>query len=128
MAGGLPIPSTNEVQISLPWGQADGVEEKLSLASPSLTTAVPVVLPPNTRVNAADPLARAYELPCTLVLEVAVIDFNVGSLMHLQPGAIVRTAAQHNEDLSLKVNGQLVGAGEFDVIGEHLAIRLTGMA
>ncbi len=98
------------------------------MASLSSATAMPVVLPPSTRLNAPDPLARAYDLPCTLVLEVAVVDFNVGSLMHLEPGTIVRTAAQHNEDLSLKVNGQLVGVGEFDVIGEHLAIRLTGMA
>ncbi len=99
------------------------------MASPSsLSNAVPVVLPPGARGHAADPLARVYELPCTLVLEVPVVDFSVGSLMQLQPGTIVRTAAQHNEDLALKVNGQLLGVGEFDVIGEQLAIRLTGMA
>lgn len=94
----------------------------------SAAPAVPVVLPPGMKANAPDPLARAYDLPCTLVLEVAVVDFSVGSLMHLEPGTILRTAAQHNEDVTLKVNGQLVGVGEFDVIGDHLAVRLTGMA
>ena len=94
----------------------------------SVVAPVPVVLPPGTKANAPDPLLRAYDLPCTLVLEVEVIDFNVGSLMRLEPGTILRTAAQHNEDLTLKVNGQLVGVGEFDVVGDRLAIRLTGMA
>ena len=94
----------------------------------SATPAVPVVLPPGAKTNAPDALARAYDLPCTLVLEVAVVGFSVGSLMHLEPGIILRTAAQHNEDVTLKVNGQLVGVGEFDVIGDHLAVRLTGMA
>ena len=94
----------------------------------STSPAAPVVLPPGTKANAPDPLARAYDLPCTLVLEVAVMDFNVGSLMQLEPGTILRTAAQHNEDVTLKVNGQLVGVGEFDVVGDQLAVRLTGMA
>ncbi len=90
--------------------------------------AVPVLLPPGTRAEAPDPLARAYDLPCTLVLEVPAIGFSVGSLMQLQAGSLVQTAAQQNEDLSLKVNGQLVGTVEFDVVGERLAVRLTGMA
>lgn len=95
---------------------------------PSVPLPVPVVLPPGTKAHMPDPLARAYDIPCTMVLEVAVLDFNVGALLHLEPGTIIRTSAQHNEDLALKVNGQFVGLGEFDVIGDRLAVRLTGMA
>lgn len=73
------------------------------------------------------PLARAYELPFTLVLEIPVVEFTVGTLMHLQPGTIIRTQAQQNEDLSLKINGQLLGLVEFDVLGDKLAVRLTGI-
>ena len=92
------------------------------------TLATPVVLPPGTHPPAPDPLARAYDLPCTLVLQVPAVDFTVGSLMQLRPGTIVQTAAQQNEDLSLEVNGQLVGVVEFDVVGDRLAVRLTGLA
>ncbi len=92
------------------------------------TTAPPVLIGPGSTSAIPDPLARAYDLPCTLVLEVPVIGFSVGSLMQLCPGAIVRTAAQQNEDVALKVNGQLVGLVEFDVIGERIAVRITGMA
>ncbi len=94
----------------------------------SQTASAPVLLPPGTQPSPQDPLARAYDLPCTLVLEVPAIEFSVGTLMALHPGSIVRTAAQHNEDLSLKVNGQLLGLVEFDVVGDTLAVRLTGIA
>jgi flagellar motor switch/type III secretory pathway protein FliN len=79
-------------------------------------------------VEDADPLQRVQMLPCRLVLEVPVVDFTVGTLMRLEYGSIVETAAQHNEDLLLHVNGQIVGAVKFDVTGERLAVRLTGVA
>ena len=96
--------------------------------APTVATPVPVVLAPGTKPSSVDPLARAYELPCTLVLEVPAVDFHVGALMRLRPGSIVTTAAQHNEDLALKVHGQLLGVVEFDVVGDRLAVRLLGMA
>ena len=75
-----------------------------------------------------DPLAGAHLLPCRLVLETPVIGFTVRTLMELARGAIVETAAQHNEDLMLEVNGQPVGMVKFDVTGDKLAVRLTGVA
>jgi flagellar motor switch/type III secretory pathway protein FliN len=75
-----------------------------------------------------DPLQQANMLPCRLVLETPVVSFTVGTLMELEPGAIVETAAQHNEDLLLHVNGQLVGTVKFDVTRDQLAVRVTGVA
>lgn len=72
--------------------------------------------------------AELQQLPMRLVLEVEVVDFTVGTLMALQPGAILATAAQQNEDLMLQVNGQPVGPVKFDVTGDNLAVRLTGIA
>ncbi len=88
---------------------------------------LPAVLPAKGRAT-TDPLARAYEMPCTLVLEVPAVDFKVGDLIHLHSGSIVRTSAQQNEDLVLNVNGQMVGLVELDVVGERLAVRILGMA
>lgn len=73
-------------------------------------------------------LRRAQMLPCRLVLEASVINFTVDTLMNLKPGSIVETAAQHNEDLLLLVNGQILGAAKFDVTRDKLAVRLTGVA
>lgn len=75
-----------------------------------------------------DPLAQAHSLPMRLVLETEVVDFTVRTLMLLEPGSIVETAAQQNEDLMLHVNGQPVGPVKFDVSGDRLAVRLTGIA
>jgi flagellar motor switch/type III secretory pathway protein FliN len=86
------------------------------------------LLPPEHEEPGADPLARAYDLPCTLVLEMEAVSFSVGSLLALRTGSIVTTASQQNEDLTLTVNGQLVGMVEVDVVGNRLAVRLTGMA
>jgi flagellar motor switch/type III secretory pathway protein FliN len=82
----------------------------------------------NEREEAEQLLMRAHMLPCRLLLEAAVINFTVDTLMSLQPGAIVETAAQHNEDLLISVNGQLLGAAKFDVTRDKLAVRLTGVA
>lgn len=81
-----------------------------------------------TAIETGDPLLRAYMLPCRLVLETPVINFTVGTLMQLEPGFVVETAAQHNEDLLLHVNGQVVGTVKFDVTRDQLAVRLTGVA
>jgi len=83
---------------------------------------------PTVAIETGDPLLRAHMLPCRLVLETPVIDFTVGTLMRLQPGFVVETAAQHNEDLLLYVNGQVVGTVKFDVTRDRLAVRLTGVA
>jgi flagellar motor switch/type III secretory pathway protein FliN len=87
-----------------------------------------LALPLAAANETGDPLARAHMLPCRLVLETPVIDFTVGTLMRLKPGAVVETAAQHNEDLLLHVNGQVVGTVKFDVTRDRLAVRLTGVA
>lgn len=87
-----------------------------------------LALPQGAVVDGGDPLLRAHMLPCRLVLETPVIDFTVGTLMRLEPGSVVETAAQHNEDLLLHVNGQVVGTVKFDVTRDQLAVRLTGVA
>jgi flagellar motor switch/type III secretory pathway protein FliN len=91
-------------------------------------TPLPVLIPPAQNQQGPDPLARAYDLPCTVVLEMPAVDFSVGTLLALRPGSIVATASQQNEDLALMVNGQLVGMAEVDVVGNRLAVRLTGLA
>ena len=106
----------------------------MSVSSLSAAAPVPEILPaqqptdPRIEIVARDPLARAFALPCTLTLEIAATRFTVGDLMALLPGTVVETQTQQNEDLPLLVNGQLVGLVEIEVVGDHLAVRLTGIA
>jgi flagellar motor switch protein FliN/FliY len=75
-----------------------------------------------------DPAEVLPWLPCTLVLEVPVVNFTVGDLLSLAKGSIVETAYHQSSDLPLRVNGQLVGWTEFEVVGERLAVRLTDLS
>jgi flagellar motor switch/type III secretory pathway protein FliN len=75
-----------------------------------------------------DPAEVLPWLPCTLVLDIPVVNFTVGDLLNLMPGAIVETAYHQSSDLPLRVNGQLVGWTEFEVVGERLAVRLTDLS
>jgi flagellar motor switch/type III secretory pathway protein FliN len=101
----------------------------MNSVSPNFGDSQPEILPPQfSAIETKDPLARAFGLPCTLVLEVPAVAFTVGTLMALSVGSIVETASQQNEDLALHVNGQLLGMVEFEVVGDRLAMRLTGMA
>ena len=67
-------------------------------------------------------------LPCSLALDIPVVKFTVSDLLNLKPGAIVETAYHQSSDLPLRVNGQLVGWTEFEVVGERLAVRLTDLS
>jgi flagellar motor switch/type III secretory pathway protein FliN len=75
-----------------------------------------------------DPAEALPWLPCTLVLDIPVVNFTVGDLLNLIPGAIVETSYHQSSDLPLRVNGQLVGWTEFEVVGERLAVRLTDLS
>jgi flagellar motor switch/type III secretory pathway protein FliN len=75
-----------------------------------------------------DPSESIPWLPCTLALDLPVVRFTVGDLLGLAVGSIVETAYHQSSDLPLRVNGQLVGWTEFEVVGERLAVRLTDLS
>ena len=76
----------------------------------------------------SSPLDRWLWLPCTLTVDLRVVNFTVGDLLRLHQGATVETACHQTSDLPLRVNGRLMGWTEFEVVGEQLAVRLTDLA
>jgi flagellar motor switch/type III secretory pathway protein FliN len=67
-------------------------------------------------------------LPCMLAVDIPVTNFTIADLLTLAKGSIVETAYHQSSDLPLRVNGQLVGWTEFEVVGERLAVRLTDLS
>ena len=61
----------------------------------------------------------------TLSVEIPIQHFNVRQLLDLAPGAILDTHYEEGSHVPVIVNGQLIARGEFDVVEEALAIRLT---
>jgi flagellar motor switch/type III secretory pathway protein FliN len=115
------------------WKRDTHTEERLMKTS--TTSAIPIVeakspMVPHLpdRSQERDPGEFLPWLPCTLALDIPVANFTVGDLLSLTKGSIVETAYHQSSDLPLRVNGQLVGWTEFEVVGERLAVRLTDLS
>ena len=54
-----------------------------------------------------------------------MVVFTVADLLGLCPGSLVRSSQKEGSHASVQVNGQVIGWGEFDVVDDALAIRLT---
>jgi flagellar motor switch/type III secretory pathway protein FliN len=67
-------------------------------------------------------------MPLILSLDVPVVRFTIGDLLKLRQGSIVETACHHTSDVPLRINQVLIGWTEFDVAGDHLAVRITELA
>jgi flagellar motor switch protein FliN/FliY len=101
----------------------------------STKSAIPIIeaksapaTPSPDRSQERDPGEFLPWLPCTLALDLPVANFTVGDLLNLTNGSIVETTYHQSSDLPLRVNGQLVGWTEFEVVGERLAVRLTDLS
>jgi flagellar motor switch/type III secretory pathway protein FliN len=70
----------------------------------------------------------ALQLPCQLTVELALPSFKVADFLKLRPGSVVGTGWRVTHDVPLRINGILIGWGEFEGSGGRLAVRLTEMA
>ncbi len=71
---------------------------------------------------------EAALLPCLLSVDVPLKDFTVRDLLQLEAGSLVESRNVNGADVPVMVNSHLIGWAEFEVVGQRLAIRLTGLA
>jgi flagellar motor switch/type III secretory pathway protein FliN len=64
-------------------------------------------------------------LPCDLTVELPMPGFKVADLVQLSPQTVIDSHWHAGEDVPLRVNGQLVAWGEFEVVSDRLAVRIT---
>jgi len=83
---------------------------------------------PQPEVAVPDPWTRVEALPCTLSVEIAVPRFTVGDLVRLATGRLVDTRWTVGADVPLLINGQLIAWSEFEIVNNHVAVRLTELA
>src|ERR1700730_4468255 len=107
-------------------GRLMNTAPKSAIPMIEMKSAVPPPIP--DRPQERDPGEFLPWLPCTLALDLPVVNFTVGHLLSLTNGSIVETEYHQSSDLPLRVNGQLVGWTEFEVVGERLAVRLTDLS
>jgi flagellar motor switch protein FliN/FliY len=67
-------------------------------------------------------------LPCSLTLDLPIPGFTIGDLLRMESGTVLNSQWNQTADIPLRVNGELVGWTEFEVIGTTLAVRITELA
>jgi flagellar motor switch/type III secretory pathway protein FliN len=65
-----------------------------------------------------------HSLPCVLTLDLPMRGFNLDALLRLEPKAVIDSHWPITDDVPLRVNGELIAWGEFEVVRGRLAIRL----
>ncbi len=80
------------------------------------------------RPVAPDPWHRVLGLRCQMSVELPVPVFRVNKLMRLCPRLVLDTHWRVGSDVPIRINGQLIGWGEFDTVHGRLAIRVTEVA
>ena len=89
---------------------------------------------PNTNPAAglgAGDVARwrpVLELPGEFMVDLPMPGFTIADLLKLRPGSVIHTHWRVGQDVPLRLNGTLIGWGEFEVMGNNLAVRLTELA
>ena len=66
-----------------------------------------------------------YWLPCSTTAEIAIPGFTVGDLLRLREGTVVQTQSAVQNAVPVRVNNILLGSGQFEVVRDRLAIRIT---
>lgn len=85
--------------------------------------------------NPQSPLAESTrdwshldDLGCDLTVDVPLPEFRVADWLALCPRSVIDTRWRVGTDVPLRVNGELLGWCEFEIVENRLAIRLTELA
>lgn len=83
---------------------------------------------PRPEAPAPDPWVHVEGLPCVLSIEIPVPGFTVADLVALERGRLVDTRWIVGDDVPLRINGTLIAWSEFEIVNNHVAVRLTELA
>ena len=67
-------------------------------------------------------------LPCEFFVDLPVPGFTIADLLKLRPGLVINVRWRVGQDVPLRLNGTLIGWGEFEAMGNSLAVRFTELA
>ena len=97
-------------------------------AAPQPAPVVPQPSPAASVPTADDSRWKQVEkLPCHISIEVPVPGFTLKDLLGLRVKSIVRSRLAVSASPPVRVNGEVVAAGDFEVLGKRLAVRLTDL-
>ncbi len=68
------------------------------------------------------------QLPTKLTVSIPIANFKVSDLLALTLGEVVHSLWAKEEDVPVRIGAVLVSWSEFEVVEQHMAIRLTRLA
>ena len=68
---------------------------------------------------------RLGRLPMQLDVMLKVKTFRVEDLLAMEKGTVIETSHEHSQDVPVRSGGALLVWGEFEVIEQKLAVRIT---
>jgi flagellar motor switch/type III secretory pathway protein FliN len=77
------------------------------------------------RASAEGQWASLASLPCTVSVELVAPHVTVGNLLDLGPGSVINSLHSTTDSVPISINGVELGSGEFDIVGKHVAVRVT---
>jgi flagellar motor switch/type III secretory pathway protein FliN len=92
----------------------------MNMADPA--AAVPVN---DSAVVEPDAGVHVLLLSCRLSVDLPMPGFTVADAVRLRPSSVINSHWRVGDDIPLRLNGECIARGEFEVIGNHLAVRLT---
>jgi len=87
---------------------------------------VPVAAPAAARIE--DPWAGYLHVSTSIAVDAAIVGLTVRELFRLEKGSIVATGQPVESNVPMHVGGALMGWGEFQVVGDRLAVRVAELA
>ena len=84
-----------------------------------------LVAPPQDSVTDPEAWAQVLPLPCRLTVDVPLPGFTVADALGLRRSSVINSHWRVGADIPLRLNGELIARGEFEVVGNHLAVRIT---
>jgi len=87
------------------------------------------IAPQKTNTNMDEEAwAQALLLPCHLTVDLDLPGFTVRDWLQLTRESVIDSHWQVAADVPLRVNGVLIAWTEFEVVRNHLAVRVTELA
>ena len=80
-----------------------------------------------TQAALPDPWAELMLLNCRVTVDLPIPRFTSRELLRLDKGSVIESRWKEGTHLPLQVNGRQIGWVEFEVVGDKLAVQVTGL-
>jgi flagellar motor switch/type III secretory pathway protein FliN len=89
---------------------------------------IAVMPAPATAREQAGGWGELLQVPTTVTVDVPIAKLTVRELFRLQKGSVLASAQMSGVQVPIAISGRLIAWGEFQVAGDHLALRIVELA